>query len=395
MSLDCHEELPYEQDLLFCQEKPFHEPMQLSKNGLFLKENDTCRDARILKNLLQLTETYRSQLQNYMVMNKQDVDSESHYLVTEWMRDVFREVYRGDQLTMTAQAIHVMNQFLGVGPRLSPSNLQGLAASCLLLVSKANNTVPIPIRTAANYTNDAFSAEDLKNFEKLILCKCKFDMSPATRAEIVDPLVHEINKRWHSFTSLSEETKKTFQLETEYFLTLSLFQYQLNFEKSSVLVAGCMMLAFNKMLHQGHLLYHYTDCFLEEVLRQIIGSEDGEIEECARKLRGCLKEGRNQEPPFLRRFSVASPTPDHLAPSTTRPAQQQPSQHLAGQNQLYPSAAARQGSLSPSKPSLTIDLTGGETWNESDQEINRASQEVEAAVLLAQGSPNIYFNSFN
>merc|ERR1719189_3173891 len=201
--------------------KALHDPSQLN-------------DARVLQNLLRNEHRFNPEVKDYMKFVQSDITPNMRKLVADWMLGVVHE--QNSQPEVFCVAMNLLDRFL-CHCRIQKSQLQLLGAVCILIGSKIREPCPIPGKTLITYTDYSITAEELKEWELLVLYKLHWELSSITSLDYLDHALPRLG--------LNEELIDMADLRrrTETILVLAATDYQFTYHLPSLLAASAIMTA--------------------------------------------------------------------------------------------------------------------------------------------------------
>jgi len=146
--------------------------------------NDNC----VLKNLLKIEEHYAVS-SKYMDFQS-DIKPYMRKVVTKWMLEVCEEQRCEEEVFPLA--VNFLDRFLSTYSELKRNRLQLLATVCMFLASKLKETTSLTAETLVIYTDNSIALQQLLDWELLVLCKLKWDLSAVTSIDFIDVLLHRL-----------------------------------------------------------------------------------------------------------------------------------------------------------------------------------------------------------
>jgi hypothetical protein len=155
-------------------------------------------------------------------------------LVADWMLGVVHE--QNSQPEVFCVAMNLLDRFL-CHCCIRKSQLQLLGSVCILIGSKIREPCPIPGKTLITYTDYSITAEELKEWELLVLYKLHWELSSITPLDYLDHALPRLG--------LNEEVIDMLDLRrrTETILVLAATDYQFTYHCPSLLAASAIMTA--------------------------------------------------------------------------------------------------------------------------------------------------------
>lgn len=143
------------------------------------------RDARVIDNLLSDEVMYVPRC-NYFEEVQTDIEPYMRKVVTTWMLEVCEEQSIEDQVLPLA--VNYMDRFLCTC-RIKRSQLQLLAATCLLLASKIRCCNSFQLDLLSAYTDYSVTPENITSWEILVLSKLQWNLAAVTGFDYIDQLI--------------------------------------------------------------------------------------------------------------------------------------------------------------------------------------------------------------
>lgn len=143
------------------------------------------RDARVVDNLLNDEVMYIPRC-NYFDEIQTDIEPYMRKVVTTWMLEVCEEQSIEDQVLPLA--VNYMDRFLCTC-RIKRSQLQLLAATCLLLASKIRCCNSFQLELLCAYTDYSVTPENITSWEILVLSKLQWNLAAVTGFDYIDQLI--------------------------------------------------------------------------------------------------------------------------------------------------------------------------------------------------------------
>merc|ERR1711902_175669 len=149
-----------------------------------IQDHSQIKDVRILQNLLRNEDRFLPEIPDYM-SNKQlnSITPDMRKIVADWMLEVIRE--QNSQPEVFCLAMNIMDRFLSQ-MKVLRTQLQLLGAVCILIASKIREPCPIPGKSLITYTDYSITAEELKEWELLVLYKLHWELSSITSLDYLD-----------------------------------------------------------------------------------------------------------------------------------------------------------------------------------------------------------------
>jgi len=197
---------------LQCTESPMDTSASLAKNDAVI-----FRDDRVLESLLTTERSYMPS-KCYFSTTQNDIQPYMRKMVTSWMLEVCEEFGCEDQIFPLS--INYMDRFLSVR-RISRTQLQLLAAVCLLLASKIRQCRALSLQQLVYLTDYSVTEQQLKEFELALLHRLNWDLNSVTSFDFVEQLLARLTLksssrliRRHAHTFIALCTTEVEFLET-------------------------------------------------------------------------------------------------------------------------------------------------------------------------------------
>lgn len=142
-------------------------------------------DERVLQNLLSTEERY-SPSSSYFDCVQTEITPQMRKIVAEWMLEVCED--QKCQEEVFPLAMNYVDRFLSVCC-IVKDQLQILASACLLLSSKLRETRPLSAEVLVFYTDNSITADDLWDWELLVLSKLKWDIAAITPQDFLQHIL--------------------------------------------------------------------------------------------------------------------------------------------------------------------------------------------------------------
>jgi len=189
------------------------------------------KDVRVLQNLLRNEERF---LPSHDYMGNQPmITAEMRKIVAEWMLDIVHQEH--SQPEVFCLAMNIMDRFLCTCT-IHKTQLQLLGAVCLLIASKIREPCPILGKNLIFYTDYSINAEEIKEWELLVLYKMQWELSAITPMDYLDHVIPRLGL--DTLVDLEELRRRT-----ETILVLMATDYQFAYKLPSLLSASAIMTA--------------------------------------------------------------------------------------------------------------------------------------------------------
>merc|ERR1712049_54339 len=205
-SLMCDEALDSLQKTPEHKEKPEFVPSYQSPIAVkAIKDLSQVKDVRVLQNLLRNEERF---MPSYDYMGNQPmITADMRKIVAEWMLDIVQQ--ERSQPEVFCLAINILDRFLCTCA-IYKTQLQLLGAVCLLIASKIREPCPILGKNLILYSDFSINAEEIKNWELLVLEKMQWELSAIT------PIDYQFAYKLPSLLAASAIMTSLFSLSKSY-----------------------------------------------------------------------------------------------------------------------------------------------------------------------------------
>jgi|ERR1711884_359664 len=229
-SLMCDEALDSLQKTPEHKEKPEFVPSYQSPIAVkAIKDLSQVKDVRVLQNLLRNEERFMPSF-DYM-SNQPMITADMRKIVSEWMLDIVQQ--ERSQPEVFCLAINILDRFLSTCA-IYKTQLQLLGAVCLLIASKIREPCPILGKNLILYSDYSINAEEIKNWELLVLEKMQWELSAITPMDYLDHVIPRLGL--DNLVDLEELRQRT-----ETILVLMSIDYQFAYKLPSLLAASAIM----------------------------------------------------------------------------------------------------------------------------------------------------------
>lgn len=204
-----------------------------------MNDPNQLKDSRILQNLLKDEQRFMPTVLDYM-KNIQEgaITPDNRKLVADWMLGIIQE--QGCQPDVFSFSMNIMDRFLCLCP-IRRSQLQLLGAVCLLLASKIREPDPISGKKLIHYTECSITAEELKNWELLVLYKLQWELTTITPIDYLDQAISRLGLN-EEYVDLMDLRKRA-----ETILVLAATDYQFTYYPQSLLAASAIITAIQSL----------------------------------------------------------------------------------------------------------------------------------------------------
>jgi len=216
---------PYKQNITSFN----HPPVKSSCDSIILK------DDRVLQNLLRNEERYMPAYQDYFKFVQVEVKPHMRKIVADWMLEVCEETRCSETPEVFSLAMNYMDRFLAQC-RISKSQLQLLGAASLFLASKFKAIDHISSEKLVMYTDFSITAQELKDWELLVLHKLRWELSSTTANDYLDHIIHRL--------CLPESIDiNSLRAKTETIIALAATDYHFSYKPPSLMAATSILTA--------------------------------------------------------------------------------------------------------------------------------------------------------
>ena len=189
------------------------------------------RDDRVLQNLLRNEEKYLPVVPDYMNNVQTHITTSMRKIVADWMLEVVHE--QNSQPEVFYLAMNIVDRFL-CRCRIMKSQLQLLGTVAILISSKIREPCPIPGKTLITYTDNSVTAEELKEWELLVLYKLQWEITAITPLDYLDHVLPRLGLG----ESVSAADLNELRRRTETILVLCATEYKFTYHNPSLLAAS-------------------------------------------------------------------------------------------------------------------------------------------------------------
>merc|ERR1719203_1346204 len=135
--------------------------------------------------------------------------------------------------------MNIMDRFL-CQIKIHSSQFQLLSCVCMLIASKIREPVPIPGKSLIEYTDYSITAEELKEWELLVLYKMQWELSAITPLDYLDHALPRLGLE--NIVNMDELRRRT-----ETILVLTSTDYQFAYHSPSLMAASAIMTALQSL----------------------------------------------------------------------------------------------------------------------------------------------------
>merc|ERR1712018_1131460 len=267
-----------------------------------IQDHSQIKDVRILQNLLRYEDRFLPEIPDYMkTLQSNNITPDMRKIVADWMLDVIQG--QNSQPEVFCLAINVLDRFLSQ-TQIQRQQLQLLGAVCILIASKIREPCPIPGKSLIIYTDYSITAEELKEWELLVLYKMQWELSAITPMDYLDHALPRLDLENH--VDIEELRRRT-----ETILVLAATDYQFAYKNPSLMAASAIFTALQS-LSSPDATEVAKECFYREIkprLQAATHTSSDQLDQCTKALDAML-------PEYLRGLSVSLLT---VEPDTTTP----------------------------------------------------------------------------
>merc|ERR1712170_209505 len=198
-----------------------------------VQDTTQIKDVRILQNLLRNEDRFLPDTPDYMNTFQPMVTPQMRKIVADWMLEIIHA--QNSQPEVFCLAMNIMDRFL-CQIKIHSSQMQLLGAVCILIASKIREPCPVPGKNLIEYTDFSITAEEIKEWELLVLYKMQWELSAITPLDYLDHAIPRLGL--DTLVDLEELRRRT-----ETILVLMATDYQFAYKLPSLLSASAIMTA--------------------------------------------------------------------------------------------------------------------------------------------------------
>jgi len=202
-----------------------------------IQDTTQIKDVRILQNLLRNEDRFMPDTPDYMTTFQPMVTPVMRKKVADWMLEIIHEQH--SQPEVFCLAMNIMDRFL-CQIKIHSSQFQLLSCVCMLIASKIREPVPIPGKSLIEYTDYSITAEELKEWELLVLYKMQWELSAITPLDYLDHALPRLGLE--NIVNMDELRRRT-----ETILVLTSTDYQFAYHSPSLMAASAIMTALQSL----------------------------------------------------------------------------------------------------------------------------------------------------
>merc|ERR1712172_252197 len=210
-------------------------------------------DHRVLDNMLKEEILSSEELQDYFETLQTEIKPRMRKIVTDWMLEVCEDSQCQPEVFYLS--INYLDRFLSK-VNIQKNQFQLVASVCVFIASKFSEVVPISSEKLCCYTDNAFSFEEIRDWELTVLNVLNWELSAVTSQSFLE----------HFINGLSLD--KSFNLHSvrrhaETLATIAATEYKFLKLKQSIVAAACLSAAcsglFNDQEKAASLLRSLSD----------------------------------------------------------------------------------------------------------------------------------------
>jgi len=149
------------------------------------------RDDRVLRTLLKKETRYLPRVANFFAQVQTEVKAQMRKEVAEWMLEIAEAEHA--QPEVFCLAMNYLDRFLSECP-IKRSQLQLLAAVCLLVAWKVREHEPLHAQRLVEYSDFNLTLRDIMEWEVLLLSKLDWDMSSVIASDFIEHIIQRVRR---------------------------------------------------------------------------------------------------------------------------------------------------------------------------------------------------------
>ncbi|XP_006025103.1 G1/S-specific cyclin-D3 isoform X1 [Alligator sinensis] len=161
------------------------------------------------------------------------------------------------------------------------NHLQLLGAVCMLLASKLRETMPLTVEKLCIYTDNSITAQQLLDWEVLVLQKLKWDLVSVIANDFLAHILHQL--------PIPKDKVELVKKHAQTFIALCATDYTFTMYPPSMIATGSIGAAIH-----GLSLFPPTGEVLTELLASITGTELDCLKACQEQIEAALAESLKQ-----------------------------------------------------------------------------------------------------
>jgi len=202
-----------------------------------IQDTTQIKDVRILQNLLRNEDRFLPDTPDYMNTFQPMVTPQMRKIVADWMLEIIHA--QNSQPEVFCLAMNIMDRFL-CQIKIHSSQMQLLGAVCILIASKIREPCPVPGKNLIEYTDFSITAEEIKEWELLVLYKMQWELSAITPLDYLDHAIPRLGLE--NLVDMEELRRRT-----ETILVLTATDYQFAYHSPSLMAASAIMTALQSL----------------------------------------------------------------------------------------------------------------------------------------------------
>jgi len=202
-----------------------------------IQDTTQIKDVRILQNLLRNEDRFLPDTPDYMNTFQPMVTPAMRKIVADWMLEIIHA--QNSQPEVFCLAMNVMDRFL-CQIKIHSGQMQLLGAVCILIASKIREPCPVPGKNLIEYTDFSITAEEIKEWELLVLYKMQWELSAITPLDYLDHALPRLGLE--NLVDMEELRRRT-----ETILVLTATDYQFTYKLPSLMAASAIMTALQSL----------------------------------------------------------------------------------------------------------------------------------------------------
>ncbi|XP_072045600.1 G1/S-specific cyclin-D2-like [Amphiura filiformis] len=191
-------------------------------------------DERVLNNLLAAEDKYTPCSDYFGNHFQQELRPFMRKMVAQWMFEVCEEQQCEEEVFPLA--MNYLDRILAI-VRLRRNQFQLLGATCMFLASKLKDTAPLTAEKLIIYTDNSITLDQLLQFEQLVLCKLKWDLSAITPHDFIEQILHRL--------AISRLQATQLRKHAQTFIALCATDYTFAMQPPSIIAASSVGAAAN------------------------------------------------------------------------------------------------------------------------------------------------------
>ena len=257
-------------------------PNFVAQNKLQKEIFDYSDDSLRYVNYLQYNSQYQSHFDFFNRFQEQ-IDNRMLQILFDWIIELhYKFKMRQETLHLT---ISLVNRIL-CEVKISKAQLQLLGVTTFFMASKIEEIYPPKIKELVYLTNNAYSKQDVQDFESMVICKLDFNFSV--------PYSCFFQNYW----LIQLDFSKKASLIAQYYCENALITYNMRKYSSSVIAWACICLAQDIVFYGDSFHTNLWDQYPLDVKKQ-------HIQECGTELLELVSDKRRKNYALYKKFSQA------------------------------------------------------------------------------------------